>query len=58
MQIEFTALRERSKKLKDFIDSAKFKETSEYQQKMMLKQRDVMTEYQNILAQRIFDLMK
>ena len=58
MQIEFTELRDRKKKLNDFIDSAKFKETSAYQQEMLLKQRDVMTEYQNILAKRIFDLMK
>lgn len=53
VQIELTDLQIKLKNLQKFVDSDKFNELGEYMQKLMLEQKASMTDYADVLAQRL-----
>lgn len=53
VQIELTALQIKLENLQKFVDSDKFNELGEYMQKLMLEQKASMTDYVDVLEQRL-----
>lgn len=53
VQIELTDLQIKLKNLQKFVDSDKFNELGEYMQKLMLEQKASMTDYVDVLEQRL-----
>lgn len=53
VQIELTDLQIKLENLQKFVDSDKFNELGEYMQKLMLEQKASMTDYVDVLEQRL-----
>lgn len=53
VQIELTDLQIRLESLQAFVNSDKFNELGEYMQKLMLEQKASMTDYAEVLEQRL-----
>ena len=53
VQIELTDLQIKLENLQKFVDSDKFNELGEYMQKLLLEQKASMTDYADVLEQRL-----
>lgn len=53
VQIELTDLQIKLESLQAFVNSDKFNELGEYMQKLLLEQKASMTDYADVLAQRL-----
>lgn len=53
VQIELTDLQIKLESLQKFVDSDKFNELGEYMQKLLLEQKASMTDYADVLEQRL-----
>lgn len=53
MQIELSDLQAKLNKLQSFVESDKFNELDKYMQKLLLEQKSIMTDYVDVLEQRL-----